>query len=297
MIKGQSDSAIIAQGAASAFTVVINNNAGATILGGGIANAAIRTGADRTTITNAGIINGASSGKAIEMGSAANTLTISGGNASVLGSINGGSGGANTMTISAGAGNSFAYTGSISNFSRVEVQSGNVTFSGLNSYIGATLLSGGLLTLDGANRIAAGSALMFDGGALAIDNAGGANGQTFSSLSVKNHGAIDLGASSLTFQSLGAVAAGASLTMTDFSKLSSSYAFRLFGDYSADADFQALIDATTINGIAAAYKFDGAYTDVMMAAVPEPGSFALLISSLGVMGALTRRRKQAKTEK
>ena len=108
---------------------MVNNHAGATILGGGADAAAIRTGADSTSIRNAGTINGASSGKAIEMGSANNALVISGGQASILGSINGGSGGKNTMTIDAGQGNVFAYAGSIANFNSVEVQSGNVILS------------------------------------------------------------------------------------------------------------------------------------------------------------------------
>ena len=294
VIRGQSDSAIIAQGAASGYTLVITNNAGATILGGGLGNAAILTGANRSTINNAGTIDGASSGKAIEMAGANNTLVISGANAAVIGSINGGSGAGNTMAINAGAGNGFAYAGAISHFSSVEVQSGNVTLSGANSYVGATILSGGLLTLDGANRINAASALVLDGGALALENAGGANGQSFASLSLNDSSSIDLGASSLTFQRLGMVGAGTTLTMTDFNALGSSYALRFLGDYSADASFLALVGASTINGQAAAYKFDGAFTDVLtMSAVPEPGSFALFMTSLGVMGALTRRRKGA----
>ena len=149
LIRGQSDSGIVVEGPASGFTVVITNNAGATILGGGAANAAIRTGADNDTITNAGTINGATSGKAIDMGAGNNTLKITGGAASVVGNISGGVGGTNTMTIDPGAGNSFAYAGSVSNFNTVEVKSGLVTLTGSSTYAGSTLVSGGTLVAAG----------------------------------------------------------------------------------------------------------------------------------------------------
>jgi hypothetical protein len=84
-----------------------------------------------------GIINGSSSGKAIELGSGVNSVTITGG--TILGSINGGSGNQNTLVVNG----SFAYDGAIANFSKVEVQGGDVTFSGVSSYAGATQLSGG----------------------------------------------------------------------------------------------------------------------------------------------------------
>ena len=52
---------------ASGHTVAINNEAGATIRGGGATTAAIDASAsfDPVTITNAGTVDGSSSGKAI----------------------------------------------------------------------------------------------------------------------------------------------------------------------------------------------------------------------------------------
>ena len=291
LIRGQSDSAIVAQGAASGFAVAIDNNAGATILGGGTVNAAILGGADNTNINNAGIINGASSGKAIELGSAVNTLLISGGSAAVIGSINGGSGAMNTMVVNPGAGNSFSYAGSISNFSSVEIQSGGVTLSGVNTYSGKTLVSGGILTLDGANRIAINSELVLNGGMLQLANAGGANGQSFASLSLMNNSAIDLGFSSITFNGLGTVAAGKTLAITDFNAATSGYAFRFLGDYSGSADFLVLMGETRIDGLAATYSVEGGYTNVT--AVPEAQTWAMLLAGLGLVGAISRRRKQA----
>ncbi len=143
LIKGQSDSAIAVEGAASGFTVTINNNAGGTLQGGGATTAAIVTGADNDTINNSGLIDGSSSGKAIDMGAGNNVLHISGGTAAILGNISGGTGGTNTATISPGAGGSFSYAGAISNFASVEVQSGSVTLSGESTYTGKTIVSGG----------------------------------------------------------------------------------------------------------------------------------------------------------
>jgi hypothetical protein len=290
LIRGQSDSGIVVEGAASGFTVVINNNAGATIVGGGLTNAAVRTGLDNDTVNNAGTINGQSSGKAIDLGGGNNVLNITGGSAVILGDISGGVGGVNTMTINPGAGNSFAYAGSISNFSVVEVQSGNVTLSGANAYAGTTLLSGGSLTLDGANRLAAASALDLEGGTLKLSNLPGANGQTFASLSLGKNSLIDLGYSSITFNGLGGISAGKTLTIMDFLAANSpSYAFRLAGDYSTNADFLALMSGTRIDGVAASFKFDGTYTDVMP--VPEPAGYGLSLAGLAVLVAVSRRRK------
>jgi hypothetical protein len=289
LIRGQSDSAIVTVGAASGYKVTINNNAGATIQGGGAVNAAIKTGADNTVIVTAGLINGTSSGKAIEMGAGVNSLTITGG--TISGSINGGSGKANTMVVDPGAGNSFAYNGSISNFSNVEIRSGDVTLSGVSSYAGATQLSGGMLTLVGANRLSADSALLLNGGALRLVGTGGANGQGFASLSLTGDSSVLLGGSSLTFGTLGTVVSGKTLWFTEAA--SGAYAFRLLGDYSSDAGFLSLLGVTHIDGLAVQYSFDGTYTAVsaVAAAVPEPATYAMLFAGLGLVAAITRRRR------
>ncbi len=294
VIRGQSDSGIAVDGARSGFTVLVDNRAGAIVQGGGTTNAAIRTGLDNDTINNAGKIDGSSSGRAIDMGGGNNTLNIIGGNASVLGSIDGGVGGINAMTIDPGAGNAFAYDGSISNFASVEVRSGTVTLSGASTYAGTTILSGGTLVLDGADRLAAGSALRLNGGTLRLD-AGAANGQTFSSLALVDSSFIDLGVSSLTFNGLGAVVTGKTLTITDsLSTISPEYAIRFLGDLTGDADFLALISGTRIDGSAAGFRFDGTYTDVAafaVAAVPEPQTWALLVAGLALVATASGRRR------
>lgn len=288
LIRGDSDSGIYVGSTASGFTVVINNNAGATIMGGGSTAAAIQTGGDNATINNAGLIDGSSSGRAISMGAGNNTLYVSGGQASILGSINGGVGGVNTMTVEPGTGQSFSYAGSISNFGRVEIKNGQVIFSGVSDYAGATVVStGGRLTLNGANRLSASSDLVLAGGTLEIANAGNSNGQTFASLSLQDNSSIALNFSKITFSGLGTVAQGKTLTVLDGS---SDYAFRVYGDLSNNADFQALVSKTTVNGVAATMRFDGVYTDV--SAVPEPESLAMLLAGMGLVVGAVRRRKQ-----
>ena len=288
LIRGGSDSAIVAAGAASGFTITINNNAGATILGGGTANAAIRTTGDSTRIVNAGTINGASSGKAIEMGSANNSLLISGGNAVVIGSINGGVGGTNTMVVDAGAGNKFAYSGSIANFNTVSIDSGAVTLTGRSTYTGATVLNGGSLTLVGADRIAAASALVLNGGLLNVVETG--SGQSFASLSLENSSTIYYSETPLTFSTLGTIVAGKTLTLTDVFG-GTGTALRFVGDLSGNAGFLDLMGALRTGYGAFSFNFDGTYTNV--AQVPEPGTIALLGAGLAMLGAMVRRGKRA----
>jgi len=157
LIKGQTDSAIAVDGAASGFTVTINNNAGATIEGGGAMAAAIRTGADNDTLNNAGIIIADSSGKAVDLGAGNNTLNITGGSASITGNVSGGVGGTNTLTIDPGSGNKFSYSGQFSNFASAEIKSGTVVLSGASTYTGNTLVSGGTLVANNSTGSATGT--------------------------------------------------------------------------------------------------------------------------------------------
>ena len=290
VIRGGSESAIVAAGAASGYTITLNNNAGAVILGGGAANAAVRTVGDRTVIVNAGTIDGASSGKAIAMGSAGNSLTIRGGNAVVIGSIDGGVGGVggvNTMVVDAGAGNTFSYAGAISNFNSVAIDSGAVTFSGQSSYTGATILNGGSLTLVGEQRIASGSALVLAGGLLNVVETG--SGQTFASLSLEDSSTIYYSEAPLTFSSLGTIIAGKTLTLTDVFG-GAGTALRFVGDLSGNAGFLDLMSALRSSAGAFSFHFDGAYTNV--AQVPEPGTVALLGAGLLVLGAMAGRGRR-----
>lgn len=129
-----------------------------------------------------------------------------------------------------------------------------------------------------------------NGGTLEIANAGGANGQTFSTFSLTGSSTLDLDHSSVTFSALSDIATGKTLTVLDWSSATSpQYAFRFLGDDTTNAGFLALIDGTTINGFDAIFHFDGIYTDV--SAVPLPETLTLLISGLGLLGALRFSRR------
>src|SRR5262249_16766750 len=96
--------------------------------------------------------------------------------------------------------------------------------------------------------------------------------------------------SSMSFNCLGSIAAGKTLTILGYSpEISPLYAFRLFGNFLSDSTFLALMGNTTVDGVAALYRFSGTYTDVV-AAVPEPSSL-ILVAGAGIAVLALRRRR------
>ncbi|HVW07703.1 MAG TPA: PEP-CTERM sorting domain-containing protein [Bryobacteraceae bacterium] len=281
LIYGDTDSAIVVAGNPSGHTATINNDG--TIRGGGT-TAAIQGGVDTLIINDTGKIDGTSSGLAIDMGSGASQLTVTGGAAEIDGDIDGGTGDS-TFTLDPGAGNAFKFVNSIVNFSLVDVASGLVTLSGVSSYKGTTKVTGDL-DLDGGNRLTGAGALDLNGGLLETSSAAGTNSETFGCLALTGSSTIDLDGSVLSFGCLGNVGAGDTLTVDDYTW--GSYAFRFAGDLTGNASFESLLAATTINGQAASSWFDGTYTDVSVL-TPEPATFAMI--GLGLAFAMWRRRR------
>ena len=260
LISGANESAIMAAGAPNDFTMTIENAAGATIRGGrgggATDQAAVRSVSNRTTIINAGLIDGAATGKSIELGHANNTLIVKGGSAVIRGAIDGGPGGGNTMVVDAGAGKQFVYDGTIARFDTLDVRSGNAKLSGQLSFTSKTVVSGGSLTLVGPQSVAPGSALVLAGGVLHVEAAGAA-GHGFASLSLENDAALDTGQATLSFERIGQVAPGKMLTLVGV--------IRIAGDLRADGAFQALLQATRIGQAGATASVDGGYTQILPA--------------------------------
>jgi hypothetical protein len=102
----------------------------------------------------------------VDLGTGNSHLTVTGGSAVIVGGINGGSG-SDTLTFDLGAPtNAFTHSGVISNFSKVEVLSGNVTLNGNNTYAGTTTVGDGThassLTVNGTHT--GGGAYMVESG-------------------------------------------------------------------------------------------------------------------------------------
>src|SRR3984957_13779532 len=238
LIQGDSDSGIAVVGAnASGHKVTIENQAGATIKGGGTTAAAIDASSsfDPVTITNAGTIDGSSSGKALVLSqNSNNTVTISGGAASVLGDMDGGAGGMNKLNFDIGSGNSFSYTGAVSNFASAEVVSGRTNLSGSIAPAGtvdagAQLSPGasgvGTLTV-GDSTLSAGSGLVID-----LDPADGQNDV----LNVK--GAIVLSGADLVLDLLSAPTRG-----DTFNILTNDGTDQIFGQFSEGTKVTGMFD-------------------------------------------------------
>ncbi len=294
VIRGDSDSALFAGGlSGSGRTVEIRNEAGAQLRGGGTTSAAVVVASDYgVTIFNAGLIDGSSSGKALALGSGLNTVTIQGGAASVLGSMDGGSGGNNTLRLTPGAGQSFNYGGAVLNFATVSVESGTVRFTGASSYTGTTrIAAGATLVLDGLNRLAAASSLQLQGGRLALLNAAGQSANSFAALSVQGASAIDLGGATLSFATLAGWSPGASLALTGYTG-ANGYALRFNGNVLGDAGLQQLVAGTTVNSQQALATFDGQFTNIT--AVPEPSALTLMLVGALALAARARAQRQSR---
>jgi hypothetical protein len=301
LIQGDTDSGIAVVGTnASGNKVTIDNQAGATIKGGGTTVAAIdaSNSFDPVTITNAGTIDGSSSGKALVLSqSSDNAVTISGGAASVLGDMDGGAGGVNKLTFDIGQGNSFSYTGAVTNFDNVEVMSGRTNLSG--SIAGPVTVDAGAQLSPGANGVgalavgdttlSAGSGLVID-----LDPAGGDNDV----LNVT--GAVALNGADLVLDLLSAPTMGESFDIltasgpisgefSEGSLVTARFGDQLFSfqiDYSLNADpFEA--DSLLVGN-------DIRLTEVGAQAVPEPATWLLMgLGGLIVLGARPRRRAMA----
>jgi hypothetical protein len=274
LIKGDSDSGIAFTSAlVSGFSNTITNTATGIIQGGGTIAIALQTGADNDTINNAGIIDGSSGGKAINMGAGNNTLNITGG--SILGSIDGGVGGTNAMIVDAGAGNRFTLSGPVSDFNTVEVKSGALSLGASNEFNGTEnlILSGGTFDLNNYSDGAAGAAGI---GTLSLF----ANA-TF------DFGDLGLGSNMVEFGGVGAHTFGTTLQVADYDiGLDHFYFTGLASDFTgrygqSDVCFDGGCGYRTIS-------FNG-YYEVLQA--PEPVTLSLV--GLGLAGLGFGRRRQA----
>lgn len=191
----------------STFDNTVTNIAGGTIRGAGDAGtvgAAIQTGSGNDTLSNAGTITG-DNGKAIDLQGGNDTLTITGG--SITGDIDGGTG-TNTASINPGTGNTFSYAGAISNFSSVDISSGNVILSGASTYSGSTTVNGTLsVTNTTGSATGSGSVLVNTGGML------NGTGSIGGSVSLANGGILSPGLSA------GTLGIGGSLSLVSGSHL------------------------------------------------------------------------------
>lgn len=248
------------------------------------------------------------------MGAGNNTLSVTGGSSTILGSINGGSGGTNTATFTPGAGNTFSYAGSLSNFSNVYVSTGKVLLSGESFYTGDTTITGTLdVTNTTGSATGSGSVIVSSGGTLGgtgrVGNVSIASGGTIapglSPGTLNINGTLDLVSGSHFAYELG--------TLSDLLNISGALNFTgsgsaIFditdtGSMSSGADY-TLMNYSSVTGLTLANLAFGSTPPIFTAhfnigsnaltlhvdAVPEPSR--VLFSGLGLLALVLRRRRK-----
>ncbi|MEP6671923.1 MAG: PEP-CTERM sorting domain-containing protein [Chthoniobacter sp.] len=316
-IKGDSDSGIAFTSAIpSGFLMTITNQTGGLIEGGGATAAAIQAGPDNFVINNSGTIKTDSSGKAIALGSGNNTLYILGGAASIIGDVDGGTGGTNALVIDPGTNNTFSYAGAITHFATAQVKSGTFNLSGTMT-AGATAVNGGTLAGNGTVN---GLVTVSTGGVISPGNSPGKltlqTGVNFSSggkyfwqlasLTDDGNGVAGTDFDQILLTGGNLTLGGTSLLTLDFSLLgvsdpNSANTFWLI-DHSwtiidnggtatntGSTNFSQITDPAFADGSFTTSSDANGNTVLSFHATPEPGSASLLI--LGGLGLIARRRR------
>jgi hypothetical protein len=307
------------------YTIKITNEAGGLIEGSG-AGAAIQLSNNDDTIIEDGTIKADTSGVAVDLGAGHNEFDVENSAASVTGSISGGTGSTNSlMTVQVGNGNTFKYSGAISNFASVDIQNGAFNLNGSVSGGTTTIESGAMLSgnntvgaLDIAGTLSPGnspgltmatSAKLEAAGnfLLQVDNDGsmGAAGTNWDQLAVT--GTVDISA-------LGS-SSGNQFTF-DLQSLNSSDAAGALASFNHDVS-HVWTDVITSSGLAGSFsssdfnvntslfneKLDGTFSiqqdasnsndlDLVYTAAPEPSTWALLFGGAGLLAAFARFRNR-----
>ena len=318
-IRGQTGAGIQATSTASTFGITITNEAGGLIEGNSSTGAAVQLDGAMAGVANKlmnyGTIKNDTGGQAIELGAGTNEVDIMGGSAEVDGGISGGIGSTNSLfTVQAGSGNGFTYSGTITNFAKVQIESGTFTFGGTISgtttttiQTGATLAGNGSVgalviaangTLSPGNspgKVSATSAVLNPMGnfLLQVDTDGntGAAGTNWDQLAVG--GTVDVTALSssgqfvFTLQSLTSTDAAGSLASFN------PYTNHVWKDVVTSTGFVGTPASSnfTVNSSQFTNPLDGSFSiaidgtsfDLVYTAAPEPSVWLMLIVGVTVL--------------